>query len=188
MSRVLDVLHMDYFDWMYGLVCDDRRAKKRSYKKLLNHLHNIDFSYIVQMDDNRAKDGEHLRHRFAYDRAGCHSCNRDQIIDALDDEPCSVLEMMIALALRCEEQIMDDPDIGNRTGQWFWDMIDNLGLGKMSDSRFDVQYVDEVVERFLNRDYAENGEGGLFTVNRCGYDLREVEIWYQMLWYLGEIC
>ena len=38
----------------------------------------------------------------------------------LDNKTCSVLEMMIALAIRCEEHIMDDPDVGNRTGQWFW--------------------------------------------------------------------
>lgn len=188
MSRVLDILRKEYFDWMYELICDDRRSKRRSYKKLLYHLHNIEFIYIVKMDDNRAKDGENLRYRFACDRPGCHSCNRDQIISALDDEPCSVLEMMIALALRCEEQIMEDLDIGNRTGKWFWDMVFNLGLGDMSDSRFDIQYVDEVIGRFLNREYEENGKGGLFTVERCGYNLREVEIWYQMLWYLDEIC
>ena len=57
--------------------------------------------------------------------------------------PCSVLEMMIALSMRCEEQIMDDPDIGNRTGQWFWDMIDNLGLGEHERLKFDGRYVDE---------------------------------------------
>ena len=99
---------------------------------------------------------------------------------------CSVLEMMIALSMRCEEQIMDDPDIGNRTGQWFWDMIDNLGLGNMSDSKFDSLYVDEVLQRFLNRDYKRNGEGGLFTINRRGLDMRSVEIWYQMCWHLQE--
>lgn len=51
------------------------------------------------------------------------------IASYLDNRPCSVLEMIIALAIRLEEHIMDDPDIGNRTGQWFWDMIVSLGLG-----------------------------------------------------------
>lgn len=54
------------------------------------------------------------------------------------------LEMIIALAIRLEEHIMDDPDIGNRTGQWFWDMIVSLGLG--SEGLIDV------IRRFLNRD------------------------------------
>lgn len=93
---------------------------------------------------------------------------------------------MIALAVRCEEHIMDDPDIGDRTGQWFWNMIVSLGLGSMTDERFDGEYVDEVVDIFLNREYERNGEGGLFTVNDTDRDMRNVEIWYQMHWYLNE--
>ena len=105
----------------------------------------------------------------------------------LDNQPCSVLEMMIALAIRCEEHIMDDPDVGNRTGQWFWNMIMNLGLGSMTDDQFDKRYAEQVIERFLNREYEQDGEGGLFTVKHCKHDLRTVEIWYQMCWYLDEI-
>ena len=95
--------------------------------------------------------------------------------------------MMIALAIRCEEHIMDDPDIGNRTGQWFWNMIVNLGLGSMTDAKFDENYTNMVIERFLNREYERNGDGGLFTVKHSRRDLRTVEIWYQMCWYLDEI-
>ena len=82
---------------------------------------------------------------------------------------------------------MTDPDIGNRMGQWFWNMIVNLGLGSMSDSRFDAAYTDDVISRFMNRKYKRNGEGGLFTVERCKYDMRTVEIWWQMNWYLDSI-
>lgn len=92
----------------------------------------------------------------------------------LDNKTCSVLEMMIALAIRCEEHIMDDPDVGNRTGQWFWNMIVNLGLGSMNDSKFDRAYIEENVQRFLERKYSRNGAGGLFTVNHSRYDLRKL--------------
>ena len=34
--------------------------------------------------------------------------------------------------------------------------------------------------------YKRNGEGGLFTINRRGLDMRSVEIWYQMCWHLQE--
>jgi hypothetical protein len=103
------------------------------------------------------------------------------------DGPCSVLEMMIALAIRCEETIMDDPDIGDRTRQWFWGMIINLGLGGMTDANFDPDFVDDSVLRFLNRDYEPDGRGGLFTIRNCHRDLRDVEIWYQLCWYLDSI-
>ena len=98
--------------------------------------------------------------------------------------PCSVLEMMVALAIRCEETIMDNPAYGDRTAQWFWGMIRTLGLYSMTDDRFDQEYVDMVIDRFLNRDYEPNGEGGLFKINNCKYDLRKIEIWYQLCWYL----
>lgn len=170
----------EYFEWLYNSVCDKKSLRGKSYKKLFMFLHNTEFRYSIPMDENRAIDGLDLRYRFAL--------NGDYgfITDSLDG-PCSVLEMMIALAIRCEEHIMDDPDIGDRTGKWFWDMIDNLGLISMSDSRFDRRYVNEQVSIFLDREYEPNGNGGLFTVKNSGYDLRYVEIWYQMCWYLDSI-
>lgn len=79
---------------------------------------------------------------------------------------------------------MDNPAYGDRTTQWFWSMIKTLGLRSMTDDKFDDEYVSSVIDRFLNREYAPNGDGGLFKINNCKYDLREVEIWYQLCWYL----
>ena len=124
-----DELKFDYFDWMYGLVCDTKYPKKLSYRKLLNFLHNMDFTYQLTMDSNRFEDGIELRYRFGYENG--YDCS--VIANYLDDSPCSVLEMLIALSIRLEEHIMDDPEIGDRTGQWFWNMITNLGLGSMDD-------------------------------------------------------
>lgn len=163
-----------YFEWMYDIVCDGRFADDISFRKLLMRLHTIPFRYIIRGDQNRAEDGLDLRYRF--DRK-----NHDQITG-----PCSVLEMMLALAIRCEETIMDNTVYGNRTGQWFWSMITNLGLGSMEDRKFDRDYVDNVVKTFLERRYEPNGKGGLFTVNGND-DLRKVEIWYQMCWHLNDI-
>jgi hypothetical protein len=178
-----DELNNEYFEWMYQLVCNEQYSRRLSYRKLLTHLHEIEFVYIIGMDGNRAEDGIDLRYRFGYER----QYNSPMVATFLDDRPCSVLEMLVALARRCEESIMDDPDIGNRMGQWFWNMIVNLGLGHMNDSNFDENYVDLILSRFMNREYRRNGEGGLFTINHCKHDLRSAEIWYQMCWYLDEI-
>ena len=172
-----------YFKWMCSIVYDVRPSKKPSYKKLMRYLHSIEFRYILPMDGNRASDGEDLRYRFAYEER----YEDAMIASYLDDRPCSVLEMMIALALRCEEHIMDDPDMGDRTGQWFWNMIVSLGLGSMHDDNFDEEYVDEVIERFMDRCYSFDGEGGLFTIRDSYQDLRNVEIWHQMCWYLNDL-
>ena len=176
-------LNNAYFEWMYQLVCNDAYSKNLSYRKLLYLLHDTDFIYTIDMDSNRYEDGVDLRYRFG-EACGYPDC---QIANGLDDRPCSVLEMIIALAIRLEEHIMSDPDIGNRTGQWFWDMIVSLGLGSMDDAKFDKAYSVGVIRRFLNRDYERNGKGGLFTIEHCRYDLRDVEIWYQANWYLDKV-
>lgn len=41
----------------------------------------------------------------------------------------------------------------------------SLGLGSMDDRKFDRYFVDQTLERFLERGYGRNGEGGLFTVD-----------------------
>ncbi len=177
-----DELIDQYFDWMYQLVVDDRYSN-RSYRKLFTRLHDTEFTYTIPMDGNRYEDGINLRYRFGRE----YGYSDSMIAACLDDRACSILEMMTALAIRCEENIMDDPEIGNRTGQWFWGMLVSLGLGSMDDVRFDRNYTDEVLERFLNHDYRRNGEGGLFTVRHSRMDMRRTEIWYQLNWYLNEL-
>lgn len=176
-----DRINNDYFEWLSDIVCGERYSDAVSYRKLLMRLHAINFRYSIPRDRNREEDGLDMRYRFACDYRGIEHAD-----DYLDG-PCSVLEMMVALCVRCEENIMDDPLVGNRTGQWFWSMIVNLGLGSMTDSRYDRRTVEEAIGRFLDRDYFPDGKGGLFTVRNCDRDLRDVEIWVQMLWYLDGI-
>lgn len=175
-----DVIN-EYFNWLYKLVCGDRYSKSISYRKLFVQLHSTEFIYIVPMDENRAKDGIGLRRRFALRNGYDTNMIRNSI-----DGPCSVLEMMISLAITCEETIMDDTTLGDRTGQWFWEMINNIGLGGMYDSNYDREYVAEKLHILLNREYEPNGKGGLFTIKNCG-DIRDAEIWHQLCWYLDNI-
>lgn len=168
----------EYFGWLCGLVPPGKRGKK-TYHGLLDALFTTEFVFSIPNDKNRAADGVDLRYQFAAD-------HRIDDEDLFFDEPCSVLEVMVALAVRCEKHIMDDPDIGDRTGFWFWKMIDSIGLSNASDDSFHHYKVQYMIDRFLDRDYEPNGKGGLFTVRNSRYDLREVEIWYQMCWYLDE--
>ena len=171
----------EYFEWLYYKVCKSRYSEETSFRKLLGLLHSIEFTYTISMDDNEAQRGINLRWIYSLEMDRDH----EDVISYING-PCSVLEMMVSLSMSCEN-IMDDPQIGDRTGQWFWNMIVNLGLGSMTDSRFDEKYCEEVIFRFLNRDYEPNGKGGLFTIRDCDTDLRKVGIWYQTCWYLNSI-
>lgn len=173
-----------YFEWLTKLVSTDNQPKELSYRKLFHYLFNTDFTYIIERDSNRANDGYDFRYRFGY----LNNISVEEINNIFKNKPCSMLEMMISLSYKIEESIMDDPDVGNRTGQWFWNMIVNLGLGHMFDSKFNKDYCDKIIAKFLNREYEPNGKGGLFTIYSPDnhYDLRTVEIWYQAMWYLDD--
>ena len=175
-----DQIINDYFEWLWNFTKCRGHSQNR---KIITLLHNIEFRYSIPMDANREEDGIDLRYRFITE-VGIPK-NYQEVYGYLDG-PCSVLEMMIALAIRCEESIMDDPDIGDRTSEWFWLMMKNLGLDYMSDRKFDRDIAEKKISIFLDRRYKRNGEGGLFVVNGRR-DLRKVEIWYQMCWYLDTI-
>lgn len=176
-------LNNKYFEWLYRLVCGNEEYTRLSYRKLLSFLHSIEFVYTVDFDENRAQDGIAFRYRFGYE----YGYSQNIIEDCLDHGPCSVLEMMVALAFKVEEEIMDDVNFGNRTGQWFWGMIVSLGLGYMNDREFNESGAYRILSKFLDRRYDPNGKGGLFTIEDCKYDLREVDIWTQFMWYLNTI-
>ena len=168
-----------YFNWMYDMVFIKRAP---SYVRLLRYLNSQEFTYNIRLDGNRADDGLYLRYRFKQEN---HLRAVD--VDRCLTGKCSVLEMMVALCLRIEEDIMDDPVKGNRIHKWFHVMLKSLGLLDMDDAYFDERYADKVITRFLNREYEPNGAGGLFRIKDCPYDLRSVEIWYQMCWYFDSI-
>ena len=135
-----------YVKWLFDLVCKGRFPKQVSYNRLLTHLDGTRFIFTSPYDQDRAKDGIDLRYRFAID----HDLDPEVTMDILGGQ-CSVLEMMIALAIRCED-FMDDPRVGNRTRQWFWGMVKSLGLDSMTDDQYDERYVRAVLTRFLNRE------------------------------------
>lgn len=180
-------INEEYFEWLYDTMTNDLGARDNIYTKLFVALHTRPFTYFPSImpgssmanDANRLEDGINLRYRFGRE----YGYSRNEIKEGLT-EPCSVLEMMEALAIRCEEGLMDDPKYGNRTTQWFWNMIKSLGLVNMDDSNFNKSYVDDVLDIFLNREYNSDGSGGLFTIRNSVIDMRRLEIWYQLCRYI----
>ena len=73
-----------------------------------------------------------------------------------------------------------------QTRKLFWSMINNLGLNRMDDESYDSFEVEDRLDIFMNREYKPDGTGGLFKLRKTRHDLRNVEIWYQMMWYLSE--
>lgn len=162
---------MEYFHYLCDIVDVDYE-----YHEMMLMLYDIPFRYSHHLDRNRVEDAEQLRFEFL----------RDFDERAQFDSPISVLEVLVALAKRCEDNIMHDPDYGDRTHEWFWEMITNLGLNGMKNRYFDEEIVEKNVDIFLDRKYTKTGIGAIFRVKRPKEDLALVDIYMQMRWWINE--
>ena len=176
----MTTLQRDYFRWLV------RQTNSREYDQLLYLLHTIPFEYSLPMDGNRDEDGISLRYAFAVEK----HLNESYVASELDQKPCSVLEMLVALASRCETDLMAAPGQGDRSYIWFWEMVDNLHLVAIYRN-YPENYKEKVrtaVQNFLDRNYSRNGNGNIFIIPNSPTDLRNVEIWAQMnLYYMERV-
>lgn len=167
-----------YFDWLSSF------ANLPSHSLLFKKLYFTSFGWTIPFDANRADDGIELRYRF-----GRENGIPDALIASeLDICPCSILELIVALALRIEEQIMGDESIGNQTPAYIQLMLSSMGLLYFTNDRYNEEEIETILDRFINREYTRTGKGGLFEIPNLDMsrDMRTAEIWYQMCWYLNE--
>lgn len=178
-----------YFEWLCEMV------EGHKYYYLLNHLHTIPFVWLIPNDDNRLSDGLALRQSY------CENLNFDIFSEEiLGENPCSVLEMLVALAIRMADMIAD-PEEDICIHEMFFRMLSNLDLTRFDDRNYvgvedckdgfaqqalrqDMSFVDHKINIFLSRKYHFDGFGGLFPLIFTEEDQRKVEIWYQMTEYV----
>lgn len=177
----METIREDYFNWLTSLasnLCSDFGE----YNLLFEYLYFRIFISDIGNDMDRASDGKELRHRFA---ENSNYTYRDVYLYL--DDPCNMLELIVALAFRCDDFVLAEPD-DERTGYWIYSMLHSLQLDGLTDDRFDEDYASEAIDIFLNHEYRYNGEGGLFVVNYPPADMRTAEIWCQMNWFLDEFA
>lgn len=168
---------MNYYDWLVFHVAPDYHLREQ-YSKLLFALYSTDFYWIIPRDKNRALDGLDLRDHFEEETG--MSCDKSG--------PCSCFEMIFALAIRCENELMYmyDPDAGDQTERWFWMIIENLALDYYDDPYFDEDEVREILDRFMNRDYGSNLEFCAFPVSNDIPNYEKIELAYQLNYFIKE--
>ena len=165
--------------WEYGLWLVHRVGfRKFGYMQLMDQLHNTPFIYILERDQNRADDGIVLREEFYREK--------DIDIGVYDHrDDCSVLEMLVALAIRITDEYIGDP-AEIHPEQIFWEMIGNLGLNWYRDKRYNDDDVEFILDDWLNRCFEPDGRGSIFPLKHPHQDQRRIEIWSQMNAYLSE--
>lgn len=175
----------NYYEWLKDFICpadmefvpNSKGHRAKEYDKFIQYLFDTEFVWTIENDVNRANDGLELRWEYADDT------NEDPM--DINTKPCSVLEMLVALCLRIERQIMGEPG-DDHPEKWFWIIIDNLGLIFETNRDFDRPFIDRKIRIWLNREYEKNGFEGIFPLNRPIHDQRKVEIWVQANEYLNE--
>lgn len=167
-----------YLDFLLNIIQGDRDY----CTLLLKHLHRIEFYSIVPNDDNRGEDGKKLRTIF--ERETGHKA-----LSLCLNGPCSILEMLIGLAFRISNELEGGKN-ERSVEDCFWMMVDNLNLTWVDNFAYfqdgGNDAIGENIEKFLDRKYDRNGNGGLFPLKKSKKDQRTVEIWYQMAEYLLE--
>lgn len=160
-----------YFDWLCAKVRLDRTP---NYLELFRILHSHRFEVVHASDENRVADAIELREIFL---------SETNILGDDDwfGQESSVFEVLIAFSERASFQIeMSSKD-------WFWQFITNLRLEDFRRaSRSDRHTIHRVLDRFVQRTYESNGDGGLFPLRRPRRDQREIEIWYQFCDYVED--
>lgn len=164
-----------YFKWLLEKVTAN--LSNFRYWKLSEWLFNEPFTWSIRNDENRAEDGIALRKEYIL--------NGKKISDELMNSPCSVLEMLIALSVRCDRDILGDPDV-YKGGKLFWIMINNLGLDVYDDAWFEEDDVGDIIDIWLKRRFDTRGNGSIFPCQKPCQNQRKVEIWIQMYQFLNE--
>lgn len=172
----------DYGEWLLDLVGFSRKG----YDDLMWYLHSTSFISLITGDNNRIKDAWELRKDY-YELTGVRLGDINKPSALLERLLCnaSVLEVLIALAFRIENEYIGDP-ADPKPDLIFWEMICNLGLQKCVGRYYDEDEVEDILETWISRQYSYTGKGGIFPLKYPKRDQRKIEIWSQTQAYLSE--
>lgn len=169
-----------YFQWLGDRV--SLGVPGNSFFSLGKILHEIPFRWTVPNDDNRQEDGLALRQEYAQEH--------QEPSGIFFDGAVSVLEVLVALAIRIDSEIVGRPGYDD-SGRWFREMLRNLDLEDYDDLSIHTdsrakEDIKDIIETWLSRRFKRNGEGSPFPIRESQRDMRSVELWYQMQLYIGE--
>jgi hypothetical protein len=179
-SATIEGQYLEYLYHKIGSRTDNNPS--HGHWLLAEQLYEKPFAWTVPNDDNREQDGLNIRTEFL---ASLHS---PYLGLELQHMPCSMLEMILALAERASFMDLEGKD----QFWWFWRIMDNLELLPYTDERYmdspeSHANVDYILESLIRRNYASNGaHGGMFPLAHPTKDQRKTEIWYQLSYYVME--
>jgi hypothetical protein len=194
----------DYLAWLCNIA--GRPSSGVSYQMLLEYLYTQPFVVLPSMPEDffRESNGQSLRRAFGKELTDLHQTNDYRNDRQWLNAPCSMLEMMIALARNIAILTDHSSDEQRVVSFWFWKLAFNLGFEPYSDElnphgEIDTQKINQIIHTLVYREYDNYGRGSLFPLDNSiggtdrvdfqfgpgGY--QKLEIWDQMKNYLSEL-
>lgn len=177
-----------YYHWLEKI--SELYPYHREYSVLFEILYSIPFYAVLPMDENEFNHVLEMRADNGFSRNIRKRISKNSRGDNWPE--VSILEVIISLAIRCEDLIMQDPYEGDRTSNWIWMIIFNLGLDTFTDDILEEEYpghletLEDIIFDFLDRRYASNGVGSPFYIPNSKMDMKETSIWMQLQFYMAD--
>ena len=158
-----------YFNFLVEAVELD--GKTEQYSMLLEHLFSVPFELNehFELDEDRVRNGIDMRENWAERHVS--RAFRDEFLDGFGPG-ISALEFFVVMS----KQISDTLYFDEKLGEFFWQMMKNLGLDCMNDEEFDQEIVNKILINLWLRKFNRDGSGGgLFCVPNCKFDMKKLD-------------
>ena len=169
-----------YFEFLLEAVELDDRVDR--FSMLLEYLFDVQFEVNghYPLDEDRVQNGLSMREKYAEEYVNERKI--DRFLDSFNDG-ISVLEFFISLSDKMSETIYFDSHLS----EFFWQIIDNLGLDCMNDDEFDQEIVNDILRKLFDRKYSRDGSGGgMFYIPNCEFDLTKMDFFRQSQIWLSK--
>lgn len=166
-----------YLTWLKQCIYLAETDRMR-FEWIIEYLFTIDYWWTIPTDDNMAMVG--LKFRRTYMEG-----SGDTGIAGWNDDRCTVLEFILAVAYSGETQLLGELDGNDRTYVWFWVMFEHLHLDQVTPGDYETVY--NIIMRLLGRTYDPSGEGCLSGPLGRPVDMRTVIFWWQFNFWVTDV-
>lgn len=161
-----------YFEYLCSSITDQSFVK--DFRRVLRRLYDTEFVWTIPLDADRAWYGMLIREVWL-ESSGFDTNSEWAKMG------CSVLEMLLGLEGISFETFAEEIPDG-----FFWEMLYNLGVLEYPDQQYVEHEIDDILSRFVWRNYDEYGRGGIFPRILAVDDQRELDLWHQCNGYILE--
>lgn len=160
-----------YYEWLM-----DQVGYESEYSELLFVLYDIPFTWVIELDSNRASDGYAIRKNYM-DNFAANESKESRYLSGRD---CSVFEALLGIAERFSF-LIEDEDVwwaeGSLHAMCFWKLIENLGLDWFtndyiySDIFVRTSAIEDIIYKWLSREFEPDGTLSPFPLKFKSDDL-----------------